>query len=429
MSWLAVCVQIMLCAAFTGAALAQTQTQAAEPAAAPAQPQAPIAPTPDNYVINIGDEIALDILDDSEPPQIFAVGRDGQVQLPFIGGLEVAGSSVGAARELVRATYVDNEIFLHPRVELSIAGFRQIAVLGDVRNPGNFDFQPFLTAEQAVGMAGGPAISTNNEEARVLERRSLEAALTNLEYDLALSATRYARTQAQLAGSDALAWTDVPQDLRASINQDLFDEHKVQEDQIIALERKDADTRRGLLEDAVAEAQTRIGLLDQRAEVLGAVLAAAREELGRIRDIVEKGLAPRSNLVAAERTVATSEGDLLALKEQKSGALVQLADLRGQLSRFDSEREQQFRTAAQEFLSAMKRSIADREASQDRVSLLEQWMNAAAGMQTDLLVRYQARRRKAGGIETVVLLPYDELLPGDLLVVTVVPPEEIGGTE
>lgn len=388
--------------------------------------QAQAAAIPDNYVINIGDEIALDILDDSEPPQVFAVGRDGEVQLPFIGGVEVAGNSVGVAREMVRRTYVDNEIFLHPRIELSIAGFRPIAVLGDVRNPGNFDFQPFLTAEQAVGMAGGPAISTNNEEARVLERRSLEASYTKLQYDLALFAAQFARTQAQLAGSKILSWTDVPQGLRQGVNRELFDEHKVEEDKIIALERSDADTRRRLLQDAVAEAEARIGLLDQRARVQEEVMVAAREELRRVREIVEKGLTPRSNLASSERIAATAEGDLLALQENKSAALVQLADLRGQLSRFDSEREQQFRSAAQGFLSTIKGAVADREAIEDRMSLLDQWMNAAAGMQTELLVRYQVRRRNESGMETVVLLPYDELLPGDLLVVTVLPPEGIG---
>lgn len=378
---------------------------------------------PDSYVINVGDEVELDILDDSDPPQRFSVGRDGEVRLPFIGGVKVASRTVGEARELVRATYVEREIFVNPTVDLSIVGFRPIAVLGDVRSPGNFDFQPFLTAEQAVGLAGGPAISANNEEARVLERRSLEGALNNLEIDLALSAAQYARVQAQLAGKDMLSWSYVPADMRPEINRVSFDEHKVQEDQIIALERQEAETRRRLLADAVAEAENRIRLLERRENVQADVLISAEAELERTREIVDRGLAPRANVSSAERVAAVAEGDLLQLQEQRSAALIQLSELKSQLSRFDSEREQALRTQSQQFLSEINKQIENRASIEDRIRLLDQWMNAAAGMQTELLIRYSVRRRGEAGVETVSLLPYDELLPGDLLVITIVPPE------
>lgn len=378
---------------------------------------------PDSYVINVGDEIEIDILDDSEPPLRFSVGRDGDVRLPFIGGVTVASRSVGEARELVRATYVEREIFVNPSIELSIASFRPIAVLGDVRSPGNFDFQPFLTAEQAVGLAGGPAISSNNEEARVLERRSLASALTNLEIDLALAAAQYARVQAQLAGSSALSWSDVPVELRPGVNRDQFDEHKAQEDQIIVLERQEAETRRRLLGDAVTEAENRIKLLEQREDVQREILTTSRADLERTREIIERGLAPKATLTTAERAAAVAEGDLLQLREQRSAALIQLADLRQQLSRFDSEREQSLRTQSQVYLSEINKQTENRTSIMDRIRLLDQWMNAAAGMQTELLIRYSVRRRGEEGVETIRLEPYDELLPGDLLVIAVIPPE------
>lgn len=381
---------------------------------------------PDNYVINVGDEIEVDILDDNDPPQIYSVGRDGAVQLPYIGGVDVAAITVGEARELVRRTYVDEEIFVDPSVELSVAGFRPIAVLGDVRTPGNFEFQPFLTAEQAVGLAGGAAISANNEEARVLERRTLEASLTNLEYDLALSAARYARVQAQLAGAEELSWADVPPDLRGDVSRELFTEHKLEEDRIIALERRDSVTRRELLVGAIAEAETRIELLSQRVEVQSELLVGEQEELVRTREVVARGLAPRANEAAAERVASVAEGDLLSLQEQKSAATLQMADLKGALSRFDAEREQALRSDGQSFLSAINRSVADRASIEDRIRLIDQWMNAAVGMQTDILLRYQVRRRNPNGTETVSIHPYDELLPGDVLVVTVIPPEALG---
>ncbi|WP_161594568.1 polysaccharide biosynthesis/export family protein [Marimonas lutisalis] len=378
---------------------------------------------PDDYIINIGDEIELDILDDSDAPQRFTVGRDGAVQLPFIGGLELANVPVATARQRVRQTYIEREIFVNPSVELSIATFRPVSVLGDVREPGNFDFQPFMTAEQAVGLAGGPAISANNEEARVLERRNLEGVLSNLEYDLAAAAAQYARVRAQLQGAEVLQWSDVPPDLRTGINRELFDEQKAEEDQIIALERRDADTRRGLLADALAEAEGRVALLKQRERVQTEILDASKAELARTKEMAERGLVPKADISEEERRTALAEDNLLQLREQRAGVLVQVANLKSELSQFDAERERALLSESQRFLNEIKKQIASRSSVQDRIRLLQQWMNAAAGMQTELLVSYQVRRRGKGGVETLELRAFDELLPGDLLVVTVIPPE------
>ena len=286
---------------------------------------------PDDYIINIGDEIELDILDDNEAPQRFTVGRDGAVQLPFVGGVELANVPVATARQLVRQTYIEREIFVNPSVELSIATFRPVSVLGDVREPGNFDFQPFMTAEQAVGLAGGPAISANNEEARVLERRDLEGVLSNLEYDLAASAAQYARVRAQLAGAESLKWSDVPPVLRAGISRELFEEQKAEEDQIIALEKRDAETRRGMLADALAEAEERVALLKQRERVQTEILEASKAELVRTKEMAGRGLVPKADIPDAERATALAEDNLLQLREQRAGVLVQVANLKSEL--------------------------------------------------------------------------------------------------
>lgn len=383
------------------------------------------AAAPDNYQINVGDELEFDILDDDDPPQLFTVGRDGMVQLPFIGGLAVETFTVGDAREMIRRAYIDREIFVSPAVELSIANFRPIFVLGDVRDPGNYDYQPFLTAEQAVGLAGGAAISANNEEARVLERRNLEGALSSLQYDLALLAAQYARVQARLKGEDTVTWTNVPQDVRPGIDRELFDEHKLNEDQIIAIEIADATDRRKLLADAVAEAEQRISLLDQREGVLAQALAVTRSELERIEDLVARELVPKADVNLRLLAVSRAEDVLLELREQRSAARVQLAGLRGQLSQFDADREKTLVSESQRYWSDIKKLLSNRASLEDRLGLLQQWMNAARGLETSLLIEYQVRRREGDEVSNLILQPFEELVPGDLLVVVVKPPESL----
>lgn len=387
------------------------------------------AATPDSYLINVGDELELDILDDNDPPQRFTVGRDGAVQLPFIGSFEVVSIPVGQARLLIQKTYVEREIFVDPSIELSIASFRPISVLGDVRSPGNYDYQPFMTVEQATGLAGGPAISANNEEARVLERRNLEGRLNSLAFDLALVAAQYARVQAQLSDQDSAQWSNVPHDIQPGISRELFDEHKIKEDQVIALAAQDVTTRRKLLTDAAEEAQNRIDLLEEREAVLKQVLDVTRREFERVTDLADRGLVAKSSINENELKVSQAESQLLQLREQRSAARVQWADINSQLSQFDSDREKRLLTNSQEYWSEINKLMSTRTSLEDRLRLLEQWMKAATGLDTELLLEFQVRRREEGRVNNIVLKAYDELLPGDLLVVVVRSPESLEARE
>ncbi|RBW52510.1 hypothetical protein DS906_20315 [Ruegeria sp. A3M17] len=384
------------------------------------------ATTLDGYLINVGDELELDILDDNEPPQRFTVGLDGEVQLPYIGGLQVSSIAVGDARDLIHRTYVKNEIFVDPLIELSVASFRPISVLGDVKNPGNFDYQPFMTTEQAVGLAGGPAISANNEEARVLERRNLKGTLNSLEYDLALSAAQYARAQALLKGEDSLNWSNLPPDLRPGVNRELFDEHKASEDQVITLETRNAITQHELLTQAVSEAESQIAILRQREVVQQRIVDVSQTELERMIDLAARGLIPKFDVRDFELKTSQAESSLLDQRERQSEALVQLATLKGRLSQFASDLEQKRLNESQRIWNEIKKLISNRNSIEDRLGLLDQWMNAASGLESEMLLEFQVRRREDNGVRKLLLRPGDELSPGDLLVIVVKPPETLG---
>ncbi len=381
------------------------------------------AVTPDGYRITIGDELELDILDDSDPPQRFVVGGNGQIQLPFVGGVKVEGVTVGEARQLIASVYVEREIFVAPTVELSISEFRPVFVLGDVRTPGKYDFQPFLTAEQAVGLAGGSVVSGNSEEARILERRNLEGTLAGVDADLSRIAAQYARVQALLNGRPELNWDDVPADLREVIDRSTFDALKPNEDEIIALDVQNRETRRKLIEDAAKEAESRVALIDQRAEVLGASLDSAREELVRAKDLMDRGLTTQNALNEAEKTVARQENEILILGEQRSAALVQLNDLKSQLSQIQTEWEKGLISEGQGYRSEIEKLMTQRASIEDRLMLLQQWMAAGAGALADLPVTYTVQRRTESGVDTLTLAGSDELSPGDQLLVTVTAPE------
>lgn len=82
----------------------------------------------------------------------FMVDRNGDIQLPLVGSIQVAGLSTNIARELIQnklTTYLKE-----PVVSLRLINFK-VSILGDVARPGVFPVQnERITVAEALSMAG-----------------------------------------------------------------------------------------------------------------------------------------------------------------------------------------------------------------------------------------------------------------------------------
>lgn len=113
------------------------------------------------YVLGPGDTIQIVVWGEKEQ-QISAVVRpDGQISLPIIGEIEIAGMTVPQLTvELVERyrAYIRN-----PNVTVILVKMRQelIQVVGDVKSPGVFALAPGANVIDAVMRAGGPNASAD----------------------------------------------------------------------------------------------------------------------------------------------------------------------------------------------------------------------------------------------------------------------------
>jgi len=167
------------------------------PAAAADEPAIEGRVDPDTYRVGPGDEFALrysDLLD----PRILRVGPSGELLLPDVGAVTLAGLTLREAEDKVREAlrpYVRGKGFalsLHrPR------RFR-VSVLGDVANPGVVTLQAPVRASEAIDAAGG--IAWSGARRRIQVRRGADT----LRVDL----VRYAR-DGDLAANPLVFETDV----------------------------------------------------------------------------------------------------------------------------------------------------------------------------------------------------------------------------
>ena len=67
----------------------------------------------------------------------------GELNVPLLGGVKVAGLTIEEAQEVIAKRYRDAEIFVHPEVVVSVVDYspRDVVVLGQVTNSGKVHFR------------------------------------------------------------------------------------------------------------------------------------------------------------------------------------------------------------------------------------------------------------------------------------------------
>lgn len=112
-------------------------------------------PVPSDYTLGPGDELNLRLIGKESGEVLLVVDRSGEVSLPDLGGLAVAGLRFSEARQLIRERVEDSKLGVTAQV--SMGGLRNIRVFvaGDARNPGSYTVSALSTMIQALYVSGG----------------------------------------------------------------------------------------------------------------------------------------------------------------------------------------------------------------------------------------------------------------------------------
>ena len=136
-------------------------------------------PAPESAAYHLGpnDRIRVITLDAPEMTGEFFVNDSGNLALPQIGTLPAAGLTPRDLEQSIADKLKKMELLRDPSVSIEVVQYRPIFVLGEVNNPGEYPYQPGITADTAVAVAGGftyRAIEDRFSVVRVTGRRSVE---------------------------------------------------------------------------------------------------------------------------------------------------------------------------------------------------------------------------------------------------------------
>ena len=109
---------------------------------------------PAAYRLGAGDHISINVFDEADLSMDFRLNDSGIVNYPLLGEIDVAGLTVKELEQRIATGLLDG-FLVNPDVTVSIEEYRPIFINGEVKQPGGFPYQPGLTVQKAVTLAGG----------------------------------------------------------------------------------------------------------------------------------------------------------------------------------------------------------------------------------------------------------------------------------
>lgn len=107
-----------------------------------------------DYHLGTGDMIDIIVHGEPDMSMKLKISKAGVVNFPYIGEITLAGKTPSEV-EVDIENRLRGDYLLNPMVTVNLAEFRKIYVSGEVEQPNGYEYQPNLTVEQAIALAGG----------------------------------------------------------------------------------------------------------------------------------------------------------------------------------------------------------------------------------------------------------------------------------
>jgi len=142
----------------------------------------------DEYVISVGDKLNYRVIEDREEAKVLAVSASGEIEVPYLGRVVVAGRTVSRAREEIRAV-LEKELYQKDKATVvlsmeemapkflptsAMAKPKQIMVVGQVKSQGIQDMpvdEKYMLS-RAILKAGGFGSFANSKKVVIVRKKT-----------------------------------------------------------------------------------------------------------------------------------------------------------------------------------------------------------------------------------------------------------------
>ena len=125
----------------------------------------------ESYQLGQGDHIAIQVFDEPDLTMEARIGASGVINYSYLGDIQVTGASPAQLERKITDLLRDGYL-VNPSVNITVVQYRPFFINGEVRNPGSYPYQPGLTLEKAVALAGG--LTDRASRRKMFVQRALE---------------------------------------------------------------------------------------------------------------------------------------------------------------------------------------------------------------------------------------------------------------
>ena len=120
------------------------------------------------YKVGAGDRLTIRVAGETDLTADYLVDGSGNISMPFVQTVTIAGMTAPQIEKLI-TTRLRSGYLRNPQVSVQVTALRPFYILGEVNTSGSFAYQPGMTVQNAVAIAGG--YSTRADHDRVLLTR------------------------------------------------------------------------------------------------------------------------------------------------------------------------------------------------------------------------------------------------------------------
>ncbi|MEM0905753.1 MAG: polysaccharide biosynthesis/export family protein [Pseudomonadota bacterium] len=302
------------------------------------------------YVLQPGDTLRISITELPEMNAESTIDIDGNVQVPRLGLFPAAGKTLAEFDEAVSVASAGLTIALYnnegerrqvilggTELMVEIIRYRPIYVTGDVARQGLVEFQPGMTVRTAIASAGG--MST----VPVLFEDALQGG-PNLLRDYQTATLEHAAAVVRLWGidatlerrADAAREAPIPVQVAPGALRQLFDS----EQRRVELALRASNVTRGFLSQQLDYLTDRVARLNEELDNTAEALSLEEEDVDRIRQLQERGLAAAARLSDARQALLLVSSRVLGVQDSVARFTLERDEIGERLNTFDERFEE-----------------------------------------------------------------------------------------
>lgn len=126
----------------------------------------PVTGAASDYTLGVGDKVRITVYGQTELTNDYTVEPGGVISMPLVGTVGAAGYTTREVKQAI-VDKLEPDYLVNPQVSVEMIGFRSVYVLGEVQQPGKYEYVPNMTLQQAVAIAGGYTYRAHEDSAEV----------------------------------------------------------------------------------------------------------------------------------------------------------------------------------------------------------------------------------------------------------------------